>query len=100
MEVAVSSTSIPSTAPLSTSIQDVLKLTKLIKRKRKRQYKKINFEIFTSDEVLEMYEKDDQKLKNKENEIEEKKKIGKEQKIMQESKSNKYVKSKNKIKVI
>ena len=58
------------TSTPSTSIQDVLKLPEPIKRKTKRQYKKISYGIFMSDKVLEMKkgerrkEKDLQRMKN------------------------------------
>ena len=70
-EVPVSSTSIP-----STSIQDVLKLQFRIKRKTKRQYKKTNNGIFTSDEILEINEKKDKdkKINRKKKKIREKRK--------------------------
>ena len=61
-EVPFSSTSTSISTP-STSIQYVLNFPGPIMSKTKRQYKKINYGTFTSDKVLEIYEKRTKKRK-------------------------------------
>ena len=61
----------------------MLKHPQQIKRKTKRQSKKVNYGTFTSDEVSEIYEKELEEKKNKEKEKEWKKKICEKQKIIQ-----------------